>query len=515
MADYQNLSAPELNQINGSSSALGEGTFKRRDELRRAESVQRNRVRMSERLDRNITRAVRKGDANSARAFNALKESITGQGYMGGGGIVNAEDQQDRVKDGAVKAADTRHNMGNIGNTNPADGPIANAPPPVEKPQGGGPEWDFDNSGIPDSIQRPIAGPQTAPEAAQATSASPSVTPQPQGSIADVSAKRAAVSKLRNKWASQKAQDEAPEKAKEQARLDYEAKNGAPNTSSMEADRYVDNAILNLDRSKFSPEQIKAIRKNMEGLSGKDREEAVATGKKKGEAWGAKADEVIGRAKSTVSGIKSEIESRKGQVKSIQDEIAESRKSNQELINGNNRPLATEIKNNPADVLTPSPQSSEAAIQPSAKPSDTTNSSVKVNDNLGWLKPGVSPYQAKQSLTEVHGYSSAQADALIQGRGITVDGMKINTDKDKLNRSQIQASINRSAANEFSESVRKNPPTLPDWMAPDSIAAKAYLALRGHDKAKVKEYERQQREEARQKLGAAVASLSEPAIFPK
>ena len=30
MADYQNLSAPELNQINGSSSALGEGTFKRR-----------------------------------------------------------------------------------------------------------------------------------------------------------------------------------------------------------------------------------------------------------------------------------------------------------------------------------------------------------------------------------------------------------------------------------------------------------------------------------------------------
>lgn len=174
MADYQNLSAPELNQINGSSSALGEGTFRRRDELRRAESVQRNRVRMSERLDRNITRAVRKGDARSASAFNALKQSITGQGYMGGGGIVNAEDQQDRVKDGAVKAADTRYNMGNIGNTNPADGPIANAPPPVEKPQGGGPAWDSDNSGIPDSIQRPVAGPQTAPEGATTTLASPS-----------------------------------------------------------------------------------------------------------------------------------------------------------------------------------------------------------------------------------------------------------------------------------------------------------------------------------------------------
>lgn len=179
MADYQNLSAPELNQINGSSSALGEGTFKRRDELRRAESVQRNRVRMSERLDRNITRAVRKGDANSARAFNALKESITGQGYMGGGGIVNAEDQQDRVKDGAVKAADTRYNMGNIGNTSPADGPIANAPPPVEKPQGGGPAWDADNSGIPDSIQRSVAVPQTTPEVVSAPSASSSATLTP------------------------------------------------------------------------------------------------------------------------------------------------------------------------------------------------------------------------------------------------------------------------------------------------------------------------------------------------
>lgn len=50
----------------------------------------------------------------------------------------------------------------------------------MEKSQGGDPAWDADNSGIPDSIQRPVAGPQTAPEAASApsTSLSAALTPK-------------------------------------------------------------------------------------------------------------------------------------------------------------------------------------------------------------------------------------------------------------------------------------------------------------------------------------------------
>lgn len=294
--DYQNLSAPDLNKINGSSSALGEGTFKRREELRRAESVQRNRVRMSERLDRNITRSVRKGDARSAEAFNSLKQSITGQGYMGGGGIVNAEDQKDRVKDGAVKAADIRYNMGNIGNTNPADGPIANAPPPVEKPQGGGPAWDADNSGVPDSIQRPVAGPQTAPEAAPAPSASPSATPAPkdlksrQAFAADLD--RSSLIKSGDSDATAKAyqrgeqlgldtdqvdlyirggkKDTGIARRQEEAKGKYDAEFGA-------SDAKINSAIANLGPG-YSPEQIAQIRKNMANLTPQQRKDSVKDG---------------------------------------------------------------------------------------------------------------------------------------------------------------------------------------------------------------------------------------------
>jgi hypothetical protein len=105
----------DFNEINGSRSALGEGSFKRRDELRRAESLQRNKVKMGERLDRNIARAVRKGDARSADSFNRLKESITGQGYGGGNGITNRDDREQRVRDGAIKGARARYDIGNIG----------------------------------------------------------------------------------------------------------------------------------------------------------------------------------------------------------------------------------------------------------------------------------------------------------------------------------------------------------------------------------------------------------------
>lgn len=178
--DYQNLGERDLNQINGSSSALGEGSFKRRDELRRAESLQRNKIKMGERLDRSINRAVRKGDAGAANAFNNLRQAISGQGF-GGTGIGSPDDRNERVKDGTLKGADFRHGVGNIGNTAPAEGPIANAPPPVEKPQGGGPAWDSDNSGIPDSIQRPVAGPQTAPEGVQSQPAPPIARTEPGG----------------------------------------------------------------------------------------------------------------------------------------------------------------------------------------------------------------------------------------------------------------------------------------------------------------------------------------------
>lgn len=180
MADYQNLSAPQLNQINGSSSALGEGTFKRRDELRRAESLQRNKIKMGERTDRNLARAANKGDSATVSALLAYKKALGSGLAQTPIGIGSSADREERVQDGTIKGADARYKIGNIGNTNPADGPIANAPPPVEKSQGGDPAWDADNSGIPDSIQRPVAGPQTAPEAASApsTSLSAALTPK-------------------------------------------------------------------------------------------------------------------------------------------------------------------------------------------------------------------------------------------------------------------------------------------------------------------------------------------------
>jgi hypothetical protein len=172
--DYQKLSERDLNQINGSSSALGEGSFKRRDELRRAESLQRNKIKAGERADRNLARAANKGDSQTVNALLAYKKALGDGLAQAPIGIGNSQDRDERVKDGVLKGADFRHGVGNIGNTAPAEGPIANAPPPIEKTQGGGPTWDSDNSGIPDSIQRPVAGPQTAPEGATTTLASPS-----------------------------------------------------------------------------------------------------------------------------------------------------------------------------------------------------------------------------------------------------------------------------------------------------------------------------------------------------
>jgi hypothetical protein len=82
---------------------------------------------MGERLDRNINRAVRKGDARSAAAFNSLRQSISGQGFQGTGGITNADDREQRVADGTIKGAKIRSDFGNIGRAN--NGMIAEAPP--------------------------------------------------------------------------------------------------------------------------------------------------------------------------------------------------------------------------------------------------------------------------------------------------------------------------------------------------------------------------------------------------
>lgn len=162
----------DYNAINGSSSALGEGSFRRRDELRRAESIQRQKQKMNERLDRNISRAVRKGDARSAEAFNSLRQSISGQGFQASGGINNADDREQRVAEGTIQGAKIRYDMGNIGKVN--NGMIAEAPPVDSVTPKNRPAWDGDGNGIPNSIQRPSITPTQAPEGVQTAPVAPS-----------------------------------------------------------------------------------------------------------------------------------------------------------------------------------------------------------------------------------------------------------------------------------------------------------------------------------------------------
>ena len=526
----------DWNEINGSQSALGEGSFKRRDELRRAENLQRNKVKMGERLDRNISRAVRKGDAQSAQAFVRTRQAITGQSFGGEGGITNRDDREQRVRDGAIKGARARYDIGNIG-ANQEDA-YSGAPPedsvtPKNRQESVNPSAtvgtrgrslkgrDSEGQSLQSSgSERPVEGTGLTPDSPKSSSSggewvdvsgrgqggvgNESVAPRSQTPQGGLESNRAAVARLKSQWASNDPN---------LMQKEYESKNGDPADQAQpyreefgQSDGKVDKAIAGLDPSKFSPEQIASIKKNMQSLTPQQRKDSVAEGKVKGDAWGAKADKVIDRAKSTVSSVGLEIENRKNQGKSLQNEISEIRKSNQEILNGSNRPKITESQNKPVDNTGPITQPNESVVTQTAPSNTQSIRPPTVKDDLAWLKPGVSPYQAKQSLTEVSGYSSDQADALIKGRGVTVDGMKIKADKDKLNRSQIQASINRTAANEFSEGVRNNPPIAPKWMQ-GSVAEKVYLSLRGHDKAKIKEYERQQRE-------AAIARLQAPPKLP-
>ena len=271
----------QWNQINGGQSSLGEGTFKRRDELRRVENMQRQKVKVGERIDRNISRAVRNGDARSAEAFNNLRTSINGQGFQGGNGITNSNDREERVRDGALKGAKIRHDMGNIGATN--NGPIAEAPPAdsvTPKIRDRSPEF---TDSIPNSLNQSSNGGESSDVIGNASGTAPEniqtepMAPRSQTDIGGLNAKRGAVAKLRDKWTSQN-------KANDTNSLvdDYEAKNGNAVDQTKPyyekfgpSDAKVDEAIAGLDTTKFSPEQIVSIRKNMAKLSPQERKDAV------------------------------------------------------------------------------------------------------------------------------------------------------------------------------------------------------------------------------------------------
>ncbi len=151
--------------IPDSSSVLASGSFKARDEMRRAEEQQRRKIQMGERLDRNINRAIRRGDSRSADSFLGIRQAITGQAYGGGGGITNHDDMEARVKDGTLKGAKIRDDMGNIGRTN--NGLIAEAPPVDSVTPKNRTSYDGDGNGIPDSIQRPVNAGQPPLESVQ------------------------------------------------------------------------------------------------------------------------------------------------------------------------------------------------------------------------------------------------------------------------------------------------------------------------------------------------------------
>lgn len=206
-----------------STTALQPGGFKARDEARRAEGLQRNKIKMAERLDRNIARASRKGDARAMDSFIGIRKALTGQGYGGGGGIGNSEDREQRVRDGTIKGARARFDIGNIGRTDP-DGPIAGAAPvdsvtPKNRVGYGTPlspdrKWDAANPQAPAAspIQRPEFANQisNAPQTGIPASgngpqgvAVPSVAPSATSDPGALQRRRAAVAGLRDKWASE------------------------------------------------------------------------------------------------------------------------------------------------------------------------------------------------------------------------------------------------------------------------------------------------------------------------
>lgn len=539
MARYDEITPPR------SDTAMQAGGFKARDEMRRAESMTRNKLKMAERLDRNINRASRKGDASAMNEFMSVRKALTGEGYGGSGGIGNHDDREQRVKDGTIKGAGIRWDAGNIGRTD--KGPINEAPPVDSVTPKNRTDWDGDGNGIPNSIQRPgleapagSEGLQTGTLATSATSTPGSATESfaemearkrqesassgAFGSGAQARANGTAAPNARQQFAadldrstaiqSDMNGDLTPEgnAARERAyargevlgvsreqidkRMNFDSTEArqakADEKEFGESDSKVNDAIANLDPSKFSPEQIAAIKKNMAGLTPKQRKESAATGKAKSEEWGKQVDEVIGRAKETVTDVQAEVARRQGVVKDLQGEIAN---RDQAL------PISTAV-DSIAPVQNPSLSfiSEPVSAPPVEPPAQSSISAVK--SDLDWLKPGISPSKAKQSLMEVRGYTSEQADATLKGRGVTAEATKFKADKDKLRSGQLQASINKSAALAFSEQVRKNPPVNPEWMG-DSLLGKAYLSIRGHDKAKIKEYERQQ-------LQAAIAKLSAP-----
>lgn len=143
-----------------SSSVLTSGSFRARDEMRRAEQAQLRKLKYSERLDRNIARAGRKGDSASVNSFLNIKRALNDGSMQTPGGISSYEDRQQRVKDGVIKGAEIRWEAGQIGKTQ--EDPIAGAPPVDSVTPKNRQDWDIDGNGIPNSIQSTSLAPPAA-----------------------------------------------------------------------------------------------------------------------------------------------------------------------------------------------------------------------------------------------------------------------------------------------------------------------------------------------------------------
>lgn len=605
-----------LNQVNGSTSALGEGSFKRRDELRRAEALERNKIRMGERLDRNISRAIRHGDAKSAASFLDTRQKMTGQGYQGRSGIMNHDDREQRVKDGAVKGANYRFGIGNVGAN---ENPIADAPPPTNNPQAGGPSsspsrasqidpslraaekdlWTKPKPGDPNEYH---TGPDGQVTGTMMAPGSPQATPSESGIILspdELASRRKFASEL-DRSPSAQSDPAARERAYQRGekvygvsrdevdqRQGWNTSAGGPSSHQpvpkiSEEDSKIEEAIGNLDPSKFSPAQIAEIRKNMAGFSPEERKGFVATGKAAGEAWGKRVDETLDRARGTASEVQSgidDVNNTKGEMSAATvrsnrvleknreamaslDEAGKQRelarqegfdRSNQKfdrniaridqadaaergIMDEYNKDMeATRVRNVGLGGLLvgiePYPDQPEPINRDTFDPANPPKYERKVSpityrtpqtkwsenptaklkeDAFDWVKPGIDPYGAKQALMENNGYTSKQADAILAKKGVTMEARNATFAKAKERASKLQESIDRSASAEFKESVRKNPPIVPEWMD-GSILGKAYSAFQ--DPARIKEYGRQ-KEEARQqeiqRLDRSMARLEKP-----
>lgn len=288
-----------------SSSVLTSGSFRARDEMRRAEQAQLRKLKYSERLDRNIARAGRKGDSASVNSFLNIKRALNDGSMQTPGGISSYEDRQQRVKDGVIKGAEIRWEAGQVGKAK--EDPIAGAPPVDSVTPKNRPTIEeaarVVPSENPNSIQRPLLQVPATQGGVQAPVVAPSAkTVQP--SLKDRKAlaadlDRSALVQSGDPKAMERAYARANDlglspaevdnyvserkaiasKSAEEKAMKAEVDKKAYDTAYGESDTYVNQAIDNLDPAKFTPAQIAQIRANTKKISAKDRKDATKEGK--------------------------------------------------------------------------------------------------------------------------------------------------------------------------------------------------------------------------------------------